>query len=221
MYPRERFQSRFENLKNQNPDMINTQTGEVVQQPNYDEFGVVLTDTNPGYQPFGFAGGHYDPDTGLVRFGARDYDPEVGRWTSRDPILFAGKQTNLYGYSFNDPVNFIDPTGLYGTGSCNYYDQTCNANGGKYECLAAPWLCRGFPDGTSGVGNVSSCMRQCLQEKHQGGMPNENQCSEGNQIDTGQNAADHASCLMGCMRNPENPYNPSGPNLPDGNPSLY
>ena len=44
------------------------------QRLDYDPYGVVLTDTNPGFQPFGFAGGLYDPDTGLVRFGARDYD---------------------------------------------------------------------------------------------------------------------------------------------------
>ena len=43
-----------------------------------------LNDTNPGFQPFGFAGGLYDPDTGLVRFGARDYDAETGRWTSKE-----------------------------------------------------------------------------------------------------------------------------------------
>jgi RHS repeat-associated protein len=53
-------------------------------------------DSNPGFQPFGFAGGLYDRDTGLVRFGARDYDAETGRWTARDPILFAGGQGNLY-----------------------------------------------------------------------------------------------------------------------------
>lgn len=94
--------------------IVNTSTGQIAQQIDYDEFGVVTLDTNPGFQPFGFAGGLYDADTKLVRFGARDYDPEVGRWTSRDPILFAGKQTNLYGYSFNDPVNFIDPSGRFG-----------------------------------------------------------------------------------------------------------
>jgi RHS repeat-associated protein len=54
----------------------------------------------------------YDPDTGLVRFGARDYDPETGRWTARDPIDFSGGDTNLYGYVADDPVNFVDPTGL-------------------------------------------------------------------------------------------------------------
>jgi hypothetical protein len=42
---------------------------------DYDEFGNVTNDTAPGTIPFGFAGGLYDKDTGLVRFGARDYDP--------------------------------------------------------------------------------------------------------------------------------------------------
>jgi RHS repeat-associated protein len=70
-----------------------------------------VLDTNPGFQPFGFAGGLYDADTGLVRFGARDYDPEVGRWTAKDPLLFDGGDTNLYAYGVNDPVNNQDPRG--------------------------------------------------------------------------------------------------------------
>jgi hypothetical protein len=48
-----------------------------------------------------------------VRFGARDYDPEVGRWLSKDPILLRGGQTNLYVYAGNDPVNNVDPSGLW------------------------------------------------------------------------------------------------------------
>jgi RHS repeat-associated protein len=71
----------------------------------------VTFDDNPGFQPFGFAGGLYDPDTRLTRFGARDYDAETGRWTAKDPIRFLGGEANLYGYAFNDPVNFIDPNG--------------------------------------------------------------------------------------------------------------
>ncbi|MGI0016041.1 MAG: RHS repeat-associated core domain-containing protein, partial [Nitrososphaera sp.] len=66
---------------------------------------------NPGFQPFGFAGGLYDRDTKLVRFGARDYDPETGRWTAKDPIRFEGGDANLYGYVLNDPVNLVDPKG--------------------------------------------------------------------------------------------------------------
>ncbi|MES2768690.1 MAG: RHS repeat-associated core domain-containing protein [Bdellovibrionota bacterium] len=87
--------------------------GTVMQKMEHDEFGRVITDTNPGYQPFGFAGGIYDEDTRLVKFGARTYDPEIGRWTSKDPIRFSGGDTNLMGYTFNDPVNFIDPDGKF------------------------------------------------------------------------------------------------------------
>jgi RHS repeat-associated protein len=57
------------------------------------------------------AGGLYDLDTGLTRFGARDYDAEGGRWTAKDPIGFAGGDTNLYAYVGNDPVNLSDSTG--------------------------------------------------------------------------------------------------------------
>jgi RHS repeat-associated protein len=77
---------------------VESETGEVAQRLDYDAFGRVLLDTNPGFQPFGFAGGLYDADTGLVRFGARDYDPEIGRWTAKDPILFGGGQGNVYVY---------------------------------------------------------------------------------------------------------------------------
>ena len=91
--------------------VVDASTGAIAQRIDYDEFGSVLADTNPGFQPFGFAGGIYDPDTGLVRFGARDYDASAGRWTAKDPILFDGRQTNLYAYADNDPVNFIDPSG--------------------------------------------------------------------------------------------------------------
>jgi RHS repeat-associated protein len=92
--------------------VVNAWTGYVAQRIDYTPFGRVLQDTKPGFQPFGFAGGLYDYETGLVRFGARDYNPLIGRWTSKDPILFGGGDTNLYRYVGNDPVNFIDPSGL-------------------------------------------------------------------------------------------------------------
>jgi len=97
--------------------VVNSATGQIVERVDYDEFGNVTNDTNPGFQPFGFAGGLYDEDTKLVRFGARDYDAGPGRWTSKDPLLFAGGDTNLYGYVLSDPINMIDPSGLSG-GSC-------------------------------------------------------------------------------------------------------
>ena len=86
--------------------------GLVVKRISYDSFGNIITDSAPSFQvPFGFAGGLHDKDTNLVRFGYRDYDPDIGRWTAKDPIFFAGGDTDLYGYVLNDPINCIDPTG--------------------------------------------------------------------------------------------------------------
>jgi len=92
--------------------VVNTSTGEITQRINYDEFGNIILNTNSGFQPFGFAGGLYDEDTNLTRFGIRDYDAETGRWTAKDHIFFLGKETNLYEYCKNDPINHIDISGF-------------------------------------------------------------------------------------------------------------
>lgn len=92
--------------------VVDTVTGDVVQRLEYDAWGRVLVDTAPAWQPFGFAGGLYEGETGLVRFGVRDYDAEVGRWTRRDPLLFDARQPNLYLYVGGDPQNHVDPEGL-------------------------------------------------------------------------------------------------------------
>jgi len=91
--------------------VVNSETGLVVQRIDYDEFGRVTRNTNPAFQPFGFAGGLYDDDTKLVHFGAREYDALSGRWTSQDPGAFIGG-TNFHAYAGDDPVNFGDPSGL-------------------------------------------------------------------------------------------------------------
>ncbi|GAB6192614.1 NHL domain-containing protein [Desulfocastanea catecholica] len=93
--------------------LITDSSGNIVKRIDYDAFGNILTDSNENFTiPFGFAGGLHDRDTGLVRFGYRDYLPEIGKWTAKDPILFAGGDSNLFGYVANDPVNWVDPQGL-------------------------------------------------------------------------------------------------------------
>jgi RHS repeat-associated protein len=97
--------------------VVDVSTGAVAQALEYDAWGNVTSDTNPGFQPFGFAGGLYDRDLALVRFGTRDYDPETGRWTSKDPIRFDGGQSNLYVYVDNHPVEAVDANGQGGGGA--------------------------------------------------------------------------------------------------------
>ena len=117
-------------------------TGNVVQRMDYDEFGNVTLDTNPGFQPFGFAGGLYDQNTRLTRFGVRDYDAIVGRWTGKDPILFAGRDSNLYAYSLNDSVNVRDASGLQGSN----YDVVTNGTAAGYgsACTQSTSITRNF-----------------------------------------------------------------------------
>ncbi|HSL59261.1 MAG TPA: RHS repeat-associated core domain-containing protein, partial [Acidimicrobiales bacterium] len=91
--------------------VVDVATGEVVQRCEYDPLGRRTVDTAPGFQPFGFAGGLHDATTGLVRFGVRELDPVTGRFTSRDPLRFAGGQTNLYLYADGNPFDWRDPTG--------------------------------------------------------------------------------------------------------------
>jgi RHS repeat-associated protein len=117
-------------------------SGNVIKEITYDSFGYVLNDTNPAFEiPFGFAGGLYDRDTGLVRFGFRDYDPDTGRWTAKDPIGFAGGDSDLYGYCIDDPVNGIDPEGLYSW--LDFGDDAANFSAGFGDTItfgATAWI---------------------------------------------------------------------------------
>ncbi|QDK37926.1 RHS repeat domain-containing protein [Bdellovibrio sp. NC01] len=91
--------------------VVNSSDGSIAQKIEYSDLGKVLVDSNKGFQAYGFAGGIYDQFTQLVKFGKREYDGETGTWLSKDPILFGGRDTNLYGYVLQDPINFTDPDG--------------------------------------------------------------------------------------------------------------
>jgi RHS repeat-associated protein len=90
--------------------VLDATTGAVAQRMDFDEWGKTVRDSNPGFQPFGFAGGIYDADTQLTRFGRRDYDARLGRWSLKDPSGFRGGP-NVYAYCHGDPVNYLDRTG--------------------------------------------------------------------------------------------------------------
>ena len=60
---------------------------------------------------YGFAGRQLDRESGLYYNRARMYSPELGRFTSKDPIGFAGGDLNLYRYTKNTFLSLTDPSG--------------------------------------------------------------------------------------------------------------
>lgn len=93
--------------------VVRTSDGQVVQEYRYSPYGEIIESTELlNVVPFRFAGGLFDEDTGLTHFHAREYDAHLGRFISKDPLGFAGGDTNLYAYVGGDPVNFVDPNGL-------------------------------------------------------------------------------------------------------------
>ncbi len=93
--------------------------GAVVESYEYDAWGRTrVFDANGdelAESAFGnrytFQGREIDWETGLIYFRARWYNPETGRWLSKDPVGISGG-LNQYTFCGNNPVNFIDPSGL-------------------------------------------------------------------------------------------------------------
>jgi RHS repeat-associated protein len=89
-------------------------SGAVQTRYNYESFGkteMTLDDGHGALNPFRYTGRELD-ETGDYYYRARYYDPGVGRFTSEDPIGFAGGG-NLFAYAKNSPTNLTDPFGLW------------------------------------------------------------------------------------------------------------
>ncbi len=133
---------------------INTaNSSDIPFQATYAAFGDrTLVAGTDDWMPFGFAGGHYDPDTKLTRFGARDYDAKIGRWVSKDPSRFRGRLANFYVYVGNDPINKTDNLGL---------DAVSNVLQCVYDVVNAVLVCANpvtRPEcGNAGASALGSC----------------------------------------------------------------
>ena len=61
-----------------------------------------------------FTGQTEDETAGLYWYASRAYDPAIGRFVSPDPIVpdpFNPQSLNRYGYVYNNPLKFVDPSG--------------------------------------------------------------------------------------------------------------
>jgi RHS repeat-associated protein len=90
--------------------VVNAASGAVAQALDHDPWGTP-SDTANGFQPFSFAGGLQDLNTGLEHFGYRDLDSSTANWTAKDPIALAGG-LSATAYAGANPVSFLDPDGL-------------------------------------------------------------------------------------------------------------
>jgi RHS repeat-associated protein len=92
---------------------LSDQTGATVIRHDYRPFG---EDTQPlAGDPMRFAGKELDPESALMNFEARYYRNTWGRFTQVDPIAGtpADPQSwNRYAYARNNPLRFVDPSGL-------------------------------------------------------------------------------------------------------------
>jgi RHS repeat-associated protein len=110
--------------------LVTNGTGEVVARHDYLPFGDEIYGLGGRTSAQGFAqpdttrkrftGYEHDSETGLDFAQARYYGNGLGRFTSVDPIMESAKSAtpqtwNRFVYVVNNPLKFVDPTGLSGT----------------------------------------------------------------------------------------------------------
>lgn len=90
--------------------------GSVVASYQYQTYGALAAVNEPfiGFMPYLYTGHENDAEIGLYNFRARFYYAEIGRFIGIDP----GRQYfSPYIYASNNPVLFVDPTGMFSVGS--------------------------------------------------------------------------------------------------------
>lgn len=90
---------------------VSNNSGAQVATIKYEPFGKMVVLAGTFVPDFGFTGLYFHDRSGLNLTHFRVYSPGLARWISRDPLAENGTG-NLYRYGRNNPLRFIDPTGL-------------------------------------------------------------------------------------------------------------
>ena len=87
--------------------------GNVKETNHYYPFGGVFASTG-SVQPYKYNGKELDTKKGLnwYDYGAREYDAVLGRFTTMDPMAEKYYAVSPYTYCVNNPIKFVDPTGM-------------------------------------------------------------------------------------------------------------
>ena len=107
---------RLSYTKNETDDL------EIVEESNYYPFGlthkgynnIVSSLGNDTAQRWKFGGKEEQNELGIdwIDVTARNYDPAIGRWMNIDPLAEDFNSWSPYNFNYNDPIRFIDPTGM-------------------------------------------------------------------------------------------------------------
>jgi len=101
------------------PQGITDMAGNIVWEASYEAFGKATVDLESTVtNNLRFPGQYWDEETGNHYNWNRYYDPASGRYVSKDPIGFKGRDANLFRYVQNNVINFGDATGLKMNGEC-------------------------------------------------------------------------------------------------------
>jgi RHS repeat-associated protein len=91
---------------------VTDQSGAVVNSYAYDSYGTAEESVESLAQRFRYTGREYDALTGLYHYRARAFDPETARFLQEDPLWFGAGDMNVYRMTWNNPVNWTDPSGM-------------------------------------------------------------------------------------------------------------
>ncbi len=90
---------------------LSNSNGDSCQSYEYSVYGQVAASDPSHPNPYMFTGRRFDIETGLYYYRARYYNPHIGRFMQTDPVGYSDG-INWYLYCRNNPLNFMDPSGL-------------------------------------------------------------------------------------------------------------